>query len=98
MRKVDITRILPPLALAVAGVVLATAWSSTAAQAAGFALVGIACVIAVSLAFLEIGLSEDRERARVQRRQAPTGEEQDVAPREPRSRWPARRRRRRNHG
>ena len=97
MRKVAVTRILPPLALAVTGVVLATAWSSTAAQAAGFALVGIACVIAVSLAFLEIGLSEDRERARARRRQAPTGED-DAAPREPRSRWPARRGRRRDHG
>jgi hypothetical protein len=98
MRRVAVTRILPPLALAVLGVVLATAWSSTAAQAAGFALVGIACVIAVSLAFLEIGLSEDRERARAQRRQPPPVAEQDAAPREPGSRWPARRGRRRGHG
>jgi hypothetical protein len=98
MRRVAVTRIAPPLALAVVGVVLATAWSSTAAQAAGFALVGIACVIAVSLAFLEIGLSEDRERARAQRRQAASAEERDAAPREARSRWPARRGRRRGHG
>jgi len=93
-----VTRVLPPLVLAVAGVVVATGWSSTAAQAAGFALLGVACVVAVSLAFLEIGLSEDRERTQAEHPAAGTADELDAGTDRRRGRWPRARERRRDHG
>ena len=98
MRKVAVTRVLPPLVLAVAGVVVATAWSSTTAQAAGFALLGVACVIAVSFAFLEIGLSEDRERAQTERPAGGTADGPAAGTDRRRRRWPRARERRRDHG
>jgi uncharacterized membrane protein YuzA (DUF378 family) len=53
-----------PVALFVIGiVVLIAGGGSTGTQAAAFALVGIACVVAVSLTFLAIGRSEDEARA-----------------------------------
>jgi hypothetical protein len=53
-----------PLGLLVAGVVLLIAGGgSIATQAAAFALIGVACVVAVSLTFLAIGRAEDAERA-----------------------------------
>jgi uncharacterized membrane protein YuzA (DUF378 family) len=53
-----------PLGLLIAGIVVLIVGSgATAAQAAAFALIGLACVIAVSLAFLAVGRAEDAERA-----------------------------------
>jgi hypothetical protein len=52
------------LALCVAGVVLLAVGSAVLVTAVGWALVGIAGVLLVSLAFLLVGESEDRDRAR----------------------------------
>jgi hypothetical protein len=52
------------LVLLVAGVVVLLAGDGTTARAAGYFLVGVAAVAAVSAAFYAVGLSEDRERAR----------------------------------
>lgn len=54
-------------ALALVGLVLALAADGTASDV-GYTLVGIAFVLALSLAFLEVGYSEDRARAREERR------------------------------
>ena len=53
---------LPPV-IALVGVVLGLATSGTAAIV-GWTLVAVAITVAVSLAFLEVGYSEDRARAR----------------------------------
>lgn len=50
------------LVVALAGTVLVLATDGTA-HTIGWGIVAIAAVIAVALAFLEVGLSEDRERA-----------------------------------
>jgi hypothetical protein len=52
------------LALLAAGVVLAAIGSSVFVTALGWALFGVALVILVSLAFLLVGESEDRDRVR----------------------------------
>jgi uncharacterized membrane protein YuzA (DUF378 family) len=53
------------VALLVAGaIVLALAGDSTAADAVGYVVFGIAGVVAVALVFYEIGLGEERDRAR----------------------------------
>jgi hypothetical protein len=52
------------LALLVAGIVLAAVGSSVLVTAIGWALFGIALVLLVSLAFLLVGESEDRDRMR----------------------------------
>jgi hypothetical protein len=52
------------VALLVGGILLAAIATSTALDAAGVALGGIAVVGLVSTGFYAIGLSEDRERAR----------------------------------
>jgi hypothetical protein len=52
-----------PVALIIVAGVLLLISSSTPARAVAIALVGIACVIAVSLVFLAVGQSEDAERA-----------------------------------
>jgi Flp pilus assembly protein TadB len=54
--------LLPPL-IAVVGVVLVLATSGTW-EIVGAGVIGVAAVVAVSLAFLEVGYSEDRARAR----------------------------------
>jgi len=54
--------LLPPV-IAVVGVAVALATSGTAAIV-GWTLVAVAITVAVSLAFLEVGYSEDRARAR----------------------------------
>lgn len=51
------------LAVAVAGVVVVALTDGTL-EIVGWAIIGLAAVIAVSLVFLEIGLSEDRDRRR----------------------------------
>ena len=54
--------LMPPVIAAV-GVVTALATSGTA-SVVGWALVGVALTLVVSLVFLEVGYSEDRARAR----------------------------------
>lgn len=49
--------------LIIAGAVCAAAFGGTG-QFVGFLLIGVGLIIATGLAFLEVGLSEDRERAR----------------------------------
>lgn len=57
-------RVLPVLAVVAAGAaVLAVAGDSAVGIAVGLFLLGAAGVLAISFVFLEIGLSEDRERA-----------------------------------
>ena len=59
-----VRRLWPAAVLAAAGVVvLALGGGATAAVAAGMALLGLAGVYLVSLAFYAVGRSEDRERA-----------------------------------
>jgi hypothetical protein len=50
-------------ALVAAGVICEAAIAGGVGQILGFALIGLGSVTAISLVFLEIGLSEDRERA-----------------------------------
>ena len=50
--------------LVVAGVVCAAAFGGGTVQFVGFLLIGAGLIIAMGLVFLEVGLSEDRERAR----------------------------------
>jgi hypothetical protein len=54
--------LLPPV-VAVVGVVLVLATSGTM-EIVGAGVIGVAAVVAISLAFLEVGYSEDRARAR----------------------------------
>ena len=51
-------------ALVVAGAVCAALISGGPGQILALALIGVGLVLATSLVFLEVGLSEDRERAR----------------------------------
>jgi hypothetical protein len=60
-------RLLVPIAIAIPGIVL-TAATDGIVFAIGWGLIGVALVIALSLAFLEVGLSEDRQRAADERR------------------------------
>jgi hypothetical protein len=66
-KRAALRRALAVLLLAVVGLVLAFATDGTASDV-GYGLFGIAVVLALSLAFLEVGFSEDRARAREQRR------------------------------
>jgi hypothetical protein len=50
-------------ALVVAGILCAALLDGTAAGVVSILLIGIGGVLAVALAFLAVGLSEDRERA-----------------------------------
>ena len=52
------------LVLLAAGIVLAAVGTSVLVTAIGWALFGIALVVLVSLAFLLVGESEDRDRLR----------------------------------
>jgi energy-converting hydrogenase Eha subunit E len=55
-------------ALVVAGALCAVLFDGTAAGVVSILLIGVGLVLAVSLVFLVIGLSEDRERAEEERR------------------------------
>jgi hypothetical protein len=57
-------RFLLPLAIAIAGTAVVAVTDSETAHIIGWGIVAVAAAIAVSLVFLEIGLSEDRDRAR----------------------------------
>lgn len=52
--------------LLIAGLVVVIAAGGATGQIVGWGIVGVAATIAVSLVFLEVGYSEDRERAREQ--------------------------------
>ena len=62
--------------LVVAGVVVAILVSGTFGQIFGFVLIALGLVLATALVFLEVGLSEDRERAReaAEKSPPPTGQ------------------------
>jgi hypothetical protein len=53
-------------ALVVAGIVCAVVIAGGAGQLLALVLIGLGLVVAVSLVFYEVGLSEDRERARTE--------------------------------
>jgi hypothetical protein len=53
--------------LAIVGIALLLGSDRVGLRALGVMLLGVAAVIAVALVFLEVGLSEDRERRREQR-------------------------------
>lgn len=50
--------------LIIAGAVCAAAFGGGTGQFVGFLLIGAGLIIATGLVFLEVGLSEDRQRAR----------------------------------
>lgn len=77
-RRARITWYGPAGLLVVAGAAIAAAVGSTAGQVIGFLLMGFGLVLATSLVFYEVGVSEDRERAReeaARREAARRGEE-----------------------
>lgn len=82
-------------ALVAAGVACAVASDAVALQAVGVALVAGGLIVAVSLVFFEIGLSEDQERAR---ETAPPEQPKTPAGRTPRPPPPRLRRRPRRRG
>jgi hypothetical protein len=53
-----------PLVVAVAGFVMVLIWHDDTLGLIGWGIVGLGVTIAISLVFLEVGYSEDRERAR----------------------------------
>lgn len=55
--------------LVIVGAVAAAVFSGTLGQVLALVLIGLGFVLATSLVFLEVGLSEDRERAREEQRQ-----------------------------
>ena len=65
-RRAAARRFLVPLAIAIAGMVLIALTSGTA-EIIGGGLLALAVTVAISLAFLEVGYSEDRARARDER-------------------------------
>lgn len=56
-------RFLVPLAIAIAGIVVIAVGSGTV-EIIGGGVVAVAVTVAISLAFLEVGYSEDRARER----------------------------------
>lgn len=66
-QRAALRRAIAPLVLFVLGVLLVVAFDDALVYV-GWAAIGIAGVVAVSLVFLEVGYSEDREREREARR------------------------------
>ena len=62
-RKAALRRFLVPIAMTVLGIALVLATSGTA-ELVGATVIALAATVAVSLAFLEVGYSEDRARER----------------------------------
>jgi len=61
--QLSLRRFVPAVALIVAGlVVLAIGGDAIAADAVALGLMGVGAVLAVAVAFFEIGASEDRDR------------------------------------
>ena len=81
-RRAALRRTLLPLAVLAVGVALVVAFDG-GPEYVGWAFVGAAAVIALSLAFLEVGYSEDRARAR-ERPPRPPGRAGGRAGRRPR--------------
>ena len=76
-RRAAALRFLVPLVIAAAGIVLIAAGDRTV-SAIGWGVFGVAITVAISLIFLEIGYSEDRDRSREQRaREAPRARRRD---------------------
>lgn len=67
-QRAALRRALVPLALLLAGLVVVLAVGGGTGQVVGWGIVGVAATIAVSLVFLEVGYSEDRERERERER------------------------------
>ena len=82
--------------LLVAGALCAAAVGGETGEVLAMVLIGLGLVAATSLVFLEVGLSEDRERARERKAQRPAGVGR--APRQGPSGRPARRRLERSRG
>jgi uncharacterized oligopeptide transporter (OPT) family protein len=59
-------RFVVPLVIAVAGIVVVVVTDGTA-RIVGWGVIAVAVTVAISLVFLEVGLSEDRERGRDER-------------------------------
>jgi hypothetical protein len=78
--------------LVVAGIVVIAASGSVLAEAVSISLVSLGLIVMISLMFFEVGLSEDRERARETERRR---RDEDRPP-DPRRLTPSRRRRRRS--
>jgi hypothetical protein len=71
-------------ALVLAGIVCAVAFSGGLGQNLAFVLVALGMVLATALVFYEVGLTEDKERAReekVRRREEARREREDAAKR-----------------
>ena len=66
-RRAARRRAIVPAVVALVGIVLIAAAGDTV-RIVGWGLVGVAVTVAVSLAFLEIGYSEERARERERRR------------------------------
>jgi hypothetical protein len=79
--------------LVVAGIVVIAASGSVLAEAVSISLVSLGLIVLISLMFFEVGLSEDRDRAR--ETEGRRREEEDT-PAAPRRLTPSRRRRRRD--
>lgn len=71
--------------LVIAGAVCAAALSGETGQILAMVLIGLGLVLATGLVFLEVGLSEDRQRAREERERSGRQERGS-----PRSRQPSR--------
>ncbi len=70
----------PPALLVVAGAVCAAAIGGGLGDGLALVLIGLGAVEATSLVFLEVGLSEDREReSEARRERAPAERDPDVA-------------------
>jgi hypothetical protein len=69
-KRAALRRAIVPVVLIAVGAVIASVTSDTA-QAVGFGVFGVGCVVAVSLFFLEVGYSEDRARAAERERRGP---------------------------
>jgi formate hydrogenlyase subunit 3/multisubunit Na+/H+ antiporter MnhD subunit len=65
-RRATARRFLVPLAIAIAGIVVIAIGSGTA-EIVGGGVLALAVTVAISLAFLEVGYSEDRARERDER-------------------------------
>ncbi|MEA2273492.1 MAG: hypothetical protein QOI98_2200 [Solirubrobacteraceae bacterium] len=59
-----LARVVPPLLIIGAGVAVAATSDSSLGTGVSAFLVGVGFVIAIATVFLEVGLSEDRQRAR----------------------------------
>jgi threonine dehydrogenase-like Zn-dependent dehydrogenase len=72
-RRAAARRALIPAAIAVAGIVIVLVAGSEVVRIIGAGVLGLAATIAVALAFLEVGYSEDRARDAERARRNPTG-------------------------